>query len=55
MQIFDCSLIANEIIDSKLGKGGNGMVVMIDMVKSYDHVLWYFLECVLQKMGFEEK
>lgn len=54
-QILDCSLVENEIIDSKLSEGVNGLVVKIDLMKAYDHVSWNFLEWVLQKMGFGEK
>lgn len=43
-RLLDCSLITNEIIDSKLEEGGNGMVVIIDMMKAYDHVWWNFLQ-----------
>lgn len=32
------------IIDSKMGKGGIGMVVNVDMMKAYDHISWNFFD-----------
>lgn len=54
-KILECNLIADEIIDSKMGKGVNAMVVKVDMMKTCDHMSCNFPEWVPQKMGVGEK
>lgn len=49
---MDCSLIANECIDSRSKEGKAGVICKIDMEKAYDHVNWKFLDRILQKMRF---
>ena len=54
-QIMDAVLIANEAIDSILKSKGGTILCKMDIEKVYDHVEWYFLFSVLEKMGFGEK
>ena len=37
-QILDASLMANEIVDSVLKKGGKGVLCKLDIEKAYDNV-----------------
>ncbi|KAL4296842.1 hypothetical protein GQ457_12G018520 [Hibiscus cannabinus] len=52
MQILDCSLIANEVIDYTRSKGLEGVVFKVDFNKAYDTVDWGFLLLILEKLGF---
>ena len=54
-QILDCSLVANEIIDGIRRSGSSGLLLKVDFEKAYDSVDWFFLDFVLEKMGFEKK
>ena len=53
--ILDASLIANELIDSRIKGGRPGLVFKVDIEKAYDHVNWECLFRVLQNMGFSTK
>lgn len=46
-QILDCSLIANECLDSWTEVGFNGLMCKVDMEKTYGHVNWNFLNRVM--------
>lgn len=39
-QILVCSLIANELIDSRLEQRGGGVIFKVDIMKAYDHMSW---------------
>ncbi|OMP03932.1 reverse transcriptase [Corchorus capsularis] len=54
-QILDCSLIANEVVDSMRKGGEGGICFKVDFEKAYDSVDWGFLEFIMRKMGFGEK
>ena len=54
-QIMDAVLIANEAIDSILKSNRGAILCKLDIEKAYDHVEWYFLLAVLEKMGFGKK
>ncbi|KAL4271167.1 hypothetical protein GQ457_13G010790 [Hibiscus cannabinus] len=54
-QILDCSLIANEVIDSVQRLGSMGMALKIDFKKAYDSVDWNFLLKIMEAMGFGER
>lgn len=49
-QILDASLIANELIGKR--KKQKGMVIKLDIEKSFDKVDWDFLEEILAAKGF---
>ncbi|KAL4308214.1 hypothetical protein GQ457_01G004750 [Hibiscus cannabinus] len=51
-QILDCSLIANEVIDSVYKSGASGVAFKIDFKKAYDSVDWNFLLKIMEEMGF---
>lgn len=50
-QISDASLIANELID-EWKREKTGIVVKLDIEKSFDTVDWSFLDMVLAAKGF---
>lgn len=54
-QILNCSLIANECLDSWTKAGIAELMCKIDMEKAYNHVNWNFLDQVITKMGFGRK
>ena len=54
-QILDAVLIANEVINSILKSNGGAILCKLDIEKAYDHVEWFFLLMVIEKMGFGEK
>ena len=54
-QIMDAVLIANKAIDSILKSNRGAILCKLDIEKVYDHVDWYFLLAVLEKMGFGER
>ena len=54
-QIFDASLIANEVIDSWQKREEKGLICKLDVEKAYDSINWQFLLKVMQKMGFGSK
>ncbi|KAL4318757.1 hypothetical protein GQ457_18G011370 [Hibiscus cannabinus] len=51
-QILDCSLIANEVIDSVYKSGASGVAFKIDFKKAYDSVDWNFLLKIMEEMSF---
>lgn len=52
-QICDEILISNEVIDSRLKSGSNGInLCKLDIQKAYDHAYWSLLLVVLDKMSF---
>ena len=54
-QIMDAVLIANEAIDSILKSNRGAILCKLDIEKAYDHVEWYFLLAMLEKMVFGKK
>ncbi|RVW27502.1 Transposon TX1 uncharacterized 149 kDa protein [Vitis vinifera] len=54
-QIFDASLIANEVIDSWQKRKEKGLICKLDIEKAYDSINWQFLLKTLHKMGFDSK
>ena len=51
-QIFDVSLIANEVVDFWQKRKEKGLICKLDIEKTYDSINWSFLMKVLHKMGF---
>lgn len=47
-QSFDAALIANEVVDTCVRRGDDGVICKLDMEKAYDHFSW---ECLLEIMG----
>ncbi|XP_026377838.1 uncharacterized protein LOC113272162 [Papaver somniferum] len=54
-QIIDGTLIANELVDSRLIFGNPGIMCKIDLEKDFERINWRYLEFVLQQMGFSKK
>ena len=54
-QIIDAPLIANEVVDSLLGRKEKWVLCKLDIEKAYDQINWKFLLTALQKMGFGRK
>ncbi|XP_026409970.1 uncharacterized protein LOC113305077 [Papaver somniferum] len=54
-QIIDGTLIANELVDSRLRSGNAGILCKIDLEKAFDRINWNYLEFVLIQMGFTSK
>lgn len=52
-QITDCSL-SNECIDAMQKEGWPSIVCKVDIKKTYDHVSWGYLDCVLSQMGLRQ-
>ncbi|XP_077245928.1 uncharacterized protein LOC143885616 [Tasmannia lanceolata] len=51
-QILNCSLVANEAIDSYRRLGVGVILCKLDMEKAYDRVEWDCLDYLLGRMGF---
>ena len=54
-QIMDVALIANEAIDSKFKDNFFGLLLKLDIEKTFDHVNWDCLLSIMSKMGFEQR
>lgn len=54
-KIVDCSLIANELVDTMRKKRRSRVMCQLDMEKAYDHINWGFLDSVMRRMGFGRK
>ncbi|XP_026384917.1 uncharacterized protein LOC113280517 [Papaver somniferum] len=54
-KIIDGTLVANELVDSRLRSGNDGIVCKIDLKKAFDRINWRYLEFVLHQMGFSRK
>ena len=54
-QIIDAPLIANEVVDSLLGRKEKWVLCKLDIEKAYDQINWKFLLTALQKMDFGRK
>lgn len=50
--IQDLSLIANELLDSRLLSKKEGLVFKIDFFKAFDCISWNFLDSLLSQFGF---
>ena len=48
-------IIANEVVDSLLGRKEKWVLCKLDIEKAYDQINWKFLLTALQKMGFGRK
>lgn len=51
-QIQDLSLIANELLDSRLTLKQGGILFKVDFFKAFDSVSWQFLDAMLEDFGF---
>ncbi|WMV15451.1 hypothetical protein MTR67_008836 [Solanum verrucosum] len=51
-QILYASLLANELVDSRVKQRKPGIICKLDVEKAYDHVNWNFLLKILKDMGF---
>lgn len=54
-QIQDLSLIANELLDSRLTSKQDGYVLKLNFYKAFDCVNWEFLDQLLVSYGFSSK
>jgi len=54
-QIMDASLLANELVDSRVKQKIPGILCKLDIEKAYNHVNWNFLLKVREDMGFGRK
>ncbi|RVW81060.1 Transposon TX1 uncharacterized 149 kDa protein [Vitis vinifera] len=54
-QILNAVLIANEALDSRLKDNAPGLLLKLDIEKTFDHVNWNFLIDVMSRMGFGHK
>lgn len=54
-QIIDGTLIANELVDSRIRSENPGIICKIDLEKAFDRINWRYLEFVLVQMGFSRK
>ena len=51
-QIFDATLISNEVVDSMLRRNDGGLFYKLDIEKAYDHLSWEFMLEVMRRMSF---
>ncbi|XP_026458414.1 uncharacterized protein LOC113358916 [Papaver somniferum] len=54
-QIIDGTLIANELVDSRLKAGNLDVICKINLEKTFDKINWSYLEFMMKKMGFNRK
>ncbi|XP_026433561.1 uncharacterized protein LOC113331002 [Papaver somniferum] len=54
-QIIYGTLIANELVDSRIRSGKAGIICKIDLEKAFDRINWKYLEVVMLQMGFSSK
>ena len=54
-QILVSVLIVSEYLDSRLKSGILGVIVKLDIKKTYDHVNWSALFYLMERMDFGEK
>lgn len=54
-QIQYLSLIANELLDSRLVSHEGGLMFKLDFYKAFDCVRWDFLDSILEQFGFRRK
>ena len=54
-QILVSVLIVSEYLDSRLKSGISGVIVKLDIKKTYDHVNWSALFYLMERMDFGEK
>lgn len=54
-QIPDASLLANELVDSRIKQKKPGILCKLNIEKAYDHVNWNFLLKILKDMGFSSR
>ena len=54
-QVLDGALVANEVVCWTKKKKSKGVLLKVDFHKTYDTVMWDFLDKVLERMGFGDK
>ncbi|WMV45909.1 hypothetical protein MTR67_039294, partial [Solanum verrucosum] len=54
-QIMDATLLANELVDSRVKQNVPGVLCKLDIEKAYDHVNWVFLLKIFRDMRFGNK
>lgn len=52
-QILDVVKVANEVVDDLVSSKRDGILIKLDMEKTYDCVNWEFVEYILRRLGFE--
>lgn len=52
---MDATLLANELVDSRVKQNKPGVLCKLNIEKAYDHVNWAFLLKLLRDMGFGDK
>ncbi|PHT71713.1 hypothetical protein T459_22498 [Capsicum annuum] len=53
-QLFDATLVANEVVDSRRKQGVPGVLCKLDLENSYDNVSGSFLDFIMTQMGWEK-
>ncbi|XP_059064740.1 uncharacterized protein LOC131856820 [Cryptomeria japonica] len=51
-EIADSIILVSEVIHTMHKEKMSGIAVKLDVEKAYDHVIWSFLVCVLDRLGF---
>lgn len=52
IQMFDCVLVINEVVEFEKRHGREGLIFKIDFEKAYNRVSWNYLISVIRMMGF---